>query len=62
MLREGGADGGLAGAGFAGDQAQAALLAVHTQHFEDFFLVIEQLQPIGVERVAGESKIRADHD
>jgi hypothetical protein len=47
-LGEGGADGALAGAGLAGDQAEAALLAMHAQDLEDFLLVGEEEHGAGL--------------
>ena len=51
----------LAGAGFAQHQAQAALLGVDAEDVEDFLLVSQQREGFGVEGIALEAEVRADH-
>jgi hypothetical protein len=51
----------FAGAGFAQDQAQAALLGVDAEDVKDFLLVGQQRERFGVEGIALETKVRADH-
>jgi len=51
----------FAGPGFAQDEAKAALLGVDSEEAEDFLLVREQRERFGVEGMALETKVRADH-
>jgi nicotinamide mononucleotide (NMN) deamidase PncC len=51
----------FAGAGFAQHQAKAALLGVDAEDIEDFLLVSQQREGFGVEGIALETKVRADH-
>jgi hypothetical protein len=51
----------FAGAGFAEHQAQAALLGVDPEDVEDFLLVGQQREGLGVEGMALEAKMGADH-
>ncbi len=62
VLTEGLFDDALAGAGVADDEAKAALLAVHTQRFEDFTLGCEQLAAVVLEGVLVEAEVCPDHD
>ena len=51
----------FAGAGFAEDEAQAALLGVNAEDVEDFLLVRQQSERFSVERMALEAEVGADH-
>ena len=51
----------FAGAGFAQHQAQAALLGVDAEDVEDFLLVRQQREGLGVEGIALETEVGADH-
>ena len=51
----------FAGAGFAQHQAKAALLGVDSEDVEDLLLVSQQGERFGVEGIALETKVRADH-
>ena len=51
----------FAGAGFAEHQAEAALLGVDAEDVEDFLLVRQERDGLGVERIALETKVGADH-
>jgi len=51
----------FAGARFAEHQAKAALLGVDAEDVEDFLLMSEQRDGFGVERMALEAKVGADH-
>ena len=52
---------GFSGARLAQDQAEAALLGVNPEDFEDLLLVFEQREVLGVERVALEAEVRTYH-
>ena len=52
---------GFAGAGFAQHQAEAALLGVDAEDVEDLLLVFQQREVLGVEGVALEAEVGADH-
>ncbi len=51
----------FAGARFAQDQTEAALLGVDAQDVEDFLLVGQQGDGFGVERISLEAKVGANH-
>jgi hypothetical protein len=51
----------LAGAGLAQHQAQAALLGVDPEDVEDFLLVSQEREGFGVEGVALQAEVGADH-
>jgi hypothetical protein len=51
----------FAGAGFAQHQAEAALLGMDAQDVEDFLLVRQEGDGFGVEGIALETKVGADH-
>ena len=51
----------FAGAGFAQHQAEAALLGVDAEDVEDFLLVGQQRDGFGVEGIALQAKMGADH-
>jgi hypothetical protein len=52
----------FAGARFAEHQTQAALLGVDAKDVEDFLLVREQGDRLGVEGLALQAEVSADHD
>jgi hypothetical protein len=51
----------FAGAGFAEHQTKATLLGVDFEDVEDFLLMSEQRDGFGVERMALEAEVGADH-
>jgi hypothetical protein len=51
----------FAGARLAQDQAKAALLGVDFEDVQDLLLVFEQGELLGVEGIALETEVRADH-
>jgi hypothetical protein len=51
----------FAGARFAQEQAEAALLGVDAQDVEDFLLMGEERDRLGVERISLEAEVGADH-
>jgi hypothetical protein len=61
LLNEGLFEDAFAGARFAQDQAQAALLSVHPQDVEHLLLVVQQKERFRVERLAHQAEVRADH-
>ena len=61
VVQEGLLQDALARAGFAQDEAEAALLSVNSEDIEDFLLVSQQREGFGVEGMALETKVRADH-
>lgn len=52
---------GFAGAGFAQHKAEAALLGMDTEDVEDLLLVGQEVESFGVEGVAGQAEVGADH-
>ena len=52
----------LAGAWFSKDETEASLLGVNLEDVEDFLLMSQEGDGIAVEGVAGETKVRSDHD
>jgi len=61
VMQEGLLQNAFAGSGFAQDQAKATLLCVDPEDVEDFLLVSQQGERFGVEGVALETKVSADH-
>jgi hypothetical protein len=51
----------LAGAGFAQNDTEAPLLGVDSEDVKDFLLVVQKRDGFGIERVALQAKMRADH-
>ena len=51
----------LAGAGFAQNDTEAALLGVDSEDVKDFLLVGQKRDGFGIKRVALQAKMRADH-
>ena len=62
VVEEGLLEDALAGAGFAQHQAEAALLGMDSEDVEDFLLVSQQGEVFGVEGIALETEVRADHN
>ena len=60
-LGEGFAQDGFAGAGRTGDQAEAALVAVHAEVFEDVLLAFEQGLLVVAEGCVGDAEVGLDH-
>jgi len=61
MRKEGLFEDTLAGAGFAEEQAQPALLGVDEEDVEDLLLVRQQGEGFGGEGMALEAKVRTKH-
>ena len=61
VVQEGVFENAFAGAGFAEDDAEPALLGVDSKDVKDFLLVGQERDGFGIKRVAVQAKVRADH-
>jgi hypothetical protein len=61
VIKQGLFEHGFAGARFAQDQAQAALLGVNAEDVKDLLLMRQERDGLGVEGIAGETEVGADH-
>jgi hypothetical protein len=61
VVEEGMLEDGFAGARFAQDQAQAALLGVNAEDVKDVLLMRQEREGLGVEGIAGKTKVGSNH-
>src|SRR5437868_3849741 len=61
VIEQSGFEDALAGARFAQDQAETALLGMDAQDIEDLLLMSQEADGLGVEGMALEAKMRTDH-